>query len=116
MTIEEIRASVKWWEYKRWIFNVVVGIAGVVGIVLRIIAQHYWSLGSIIIIVLWGVFANVFYSLGFLFEIFNWFYLKNRLKLKRNRRTYFVLGVSFSFLLTLYCSWLLFIITNINRF
>jgi len=109
MTIEELKSNIKWWESKRWIYNIFVGIFGVLGVYDGISrGEHHWSIDDILGIIIWGIAANFFYSLGILLEIFDWYYLKNKIGIKRFRLVFFVIGLLFSCLWTLWYSWLYF--------
>lgn len=45
MTLEELRSNIKWWESKRWIYNVLVGLFGVVAIFNALAESPYrWTL------------------------------------------------------------------------
>tara|TARA_R100001369_G_scaffold31716_3_gene56245 strand:+ start:234 stop:581 length:348 start_codon:yes stop_codon:yes gene_type:complete len=109
MTIEELKSNIKWWESKRWIYNIAVGIFGVFGIYDGISrGEYYWTIDDTLGIIIWGIGANIFYSLGVLLEIFDWYYLKNKIGIKRFRMIFFIVGLLFSCLWTLWCSWLYF--------
>ena len=93
MTPDQLRADIKWWESKRWIFNVFVGILGTVAILICLSEQPYkWTFRDSLGIVYWGIGANFFYSLGTLVELFDWYYLKNKLGLKKLRLLFFIFG------------------------
>ncbi|SHH51964.1 hypothetical protein SAMN05444148_2216 [Winogradskyella jejuensis] len=32
MTLNELKINIKWWESKRWLYNVLVGLSGIVSI------------------------------------------------------------------------------------
>jgi len=56
-----------------------------------------WSYCDTLVIIIWGIGANLFYSLGTLLELFDWYYLNNRLRLQRFRELFFGFR---------YCLWL----------
>ena len=98
MTLEQLKSNIKWWESKRWIYNILVGLAGGLGLFKMLTATTYdWSYCDTIAIIIWGIGANLFYSLGTLLELFDWYYLNNRLRLQRFRELFFGFR---------YCLWL----------
>ena len=106
MTLEEIRSNVKWWESKRWIFNIVIGFIGCFTIYDSYSRGEYsWVNKDITGIVFWGICANIFYSTGILLELLDWYYFKNRIGFKKMRLLFFVIGLVFSSLFTLWCGW-----------
>lgn len=85
---------VKWWEKKRLWFNIILGIIGT-GLII-IINPPYFGVQDIIGIILWGIGANIFFSLGILSEIFDLYYLKGRFSSENYRWFFFVIGTLFS--------------------
>jgi hypothetical protein len=109
MIIEELRSNIKWWESKRWIYNVAVGICGYLPLYNSVLIGEYcWSNEYIIGIIVWGIGANIFYSIGILGELFDWYYLENKFRIKRFRAVFFITGFLFSCFLTLMFGWLYF--------
>lgn len=107
MTIEELKSDIKWWESKRWIFNIAVGLAGTFAIYQGLSGKEYdWTIDDTLGVIFWGIGANIFYSLGVLLELFDWYYLKNRIGVKKIRLLFFVIGILFSCFWTLWCTWL----------
>lgn len=110
MTIAELKSNVKWWESKRWIFNIAVLISGVFAIYIGLSqCEYYWSLEDTFGVVLWVIGANIFYSLGILLELFDWYYLKNKIGIVKFRLFFFVIGTLFSCLWTFFYNWAYFI-------
>ena len=110
MTIEDLKKDIKWWETKRWIYNLCVGVFGAYGIYIGLSqSDYYWATADTFGIIWWGLGANVFYSLGILFEIFDWYYLKSRIGIRDFRLFLFLLGTIFSCLWTFWCTWIYFI-------
>lgn len=106
MTLEELRSNIKWWESRRLIFNLLVGLIGALAIYNGLSQCNYsWTVADTLSIICWGLGANVFYSLGFLLEIFDWYYLDNKIGIKKFRLLFFVTGTIFSCLWTYWCTW-----------
>ena len=109
MTLDELKLDIKWWESKRWIFNVAVGLFGAIAIFEGVSrADYVWFTSDGISIICWGIGANILYSLGILLELFDWYYLGNRIKIKKFRLFFFVTGLLFSCFWTLWCGWICF--------
>jgi len=109
----KLEEAISWWEKKRLIFNLCVGITGVIGVLL--FGTNLW-LGDIIDIIFIGILMNVFYSLGFVIEALNQHYLKGRIKMENWRMALFVLGTIFSSLATFLGSFLYFHAIDIQPF
>ena len=93
MTIKELKSNIKWWESKRWIFNIVVGLFGIYGIYDFLSTIDYqWTTEDTIGVIYWGVGANFFYSLGSLMELFNLYYFNNKIKITKEIRYIFLIG------------------------
>ncbi|WP_299215243.1 hypothetical protein [uncultured Aquimarina sp.] len=103
MTLEDLKTNIKWWESKRWIFNIAVGLFGIFGIYDFLGTIDYqWTTEDTIGVIFWGIGANVFYSLGSLMELFDWYYFNNKIKITQGLRyLLFVGGTLFS------CFWTL---------
>lgn len=110
MTIEELKLDIKWWESKRWIFNCTVGFFGGLALYNGLSRCDYsWSISDTIGVIIWGIGANLFYSLGVLLELFDWYYLNNRIKIKYFRTLFFIIGILFSCFWTYWSTFLYFI-------
>ncbi|KAB1155433.1 hypothetical protein F7018_12335 [Tenacibaculum aiptasiae] len=94
MKSERIIDGIKWWESKRWIFNLLVGLSGVFGIVkgINVATENIFVISDILGIILSGIIANIFYSSGILVEIFDNYYFNNKLKMERFRIVFLILG------------------------
>ena len=109
MTIDELKSNIKWWESKRWIFNLAVGLVGIFTIYDGFSRDDYsWTSSDTFGIIYWGIGANILYSLGTLLELFDWYYLKNGIGIKKFRMLFFIIGLLFSCAWTLWCGWLYF--------
>lgn len=91
---EKIIEGIKWWESKRWILNLLVGLSGVLGIVkgINVATENIFVISDIFGIILSGIVANIFYSSDILVEIFDNYYFNNKLKLERFRVIFLILG------------------------
>ena len=97
MTIEKLKSNIRWWESKRWIYNCLVGLWGTIAIYEGLSTIDYsWALADTLGIVIWGIGANIFYSLGIILEILDWYYLNNRLRVVKFRLFFFIIGLLFS--------------------
>lgn len=104
-----MRNSIKWWESKRLLYNVLVGIFGLAAFFIT--GFDSWRLLSIddaLGVIAWGILANVCYSLGILLEVWNWYYLRHHLPIERFRFPLFLLGLLFSCFYTFASCWLYF--------
>jgi len=107
MNIEDFKSNIKWWESKRLAFNIIVGSSGILGIFLGLSGSNYpFTLEDLIGIFIWGIGANILFSLGILVEIFDWYYFKNKIKIRKYRFSLFAIGTVFSFIWTLWFSWI----------
>lgn len=87
--VDNIRLALTWWEGKRIWFNLSVGLSGLIGILLN---SQFFNSFEIIGIIFYGLFANLLYSVGFLLEVFDNYYFKDRLRLNRFRKALFLIG------------------------
>ena len=110
MTLKELRLNIKWWESKRWIFNLAIIFVGSISFYHGYSRSNFfWDPSdTFIIIIRWMVFANILYSLGVLIELFDWYYLKNKLRIVRFRLPFFLIGTVFSSLLAFWCGFFIF--------
>lgn len=85
-----------WWEKRRWIYNLVVGLTGV------IFLMFIPSFGGVelIGIMVYGLLANLCYSLGFLLEVVARYYFKNDTDFSAKRKLLFGAGLVISILIT----------------
>ncbi|NVK04659.1 MAG: hypothetical protein HWD92_07540 [Flavobacteriia bacterium] len=91
--------ALAWWEKKRLLYNVIVGISGL--FTLFSLSGDFGVSELLIGALFFGIGANAFYSLGFLLESWNHHYLKNSIKFESVRLPLFLLGLIFSVGLTL---------------
>lgn len=108
MTLKEFKLNIKWWESKRWIFNVLVGVFGLFAIFNVLSESNYqWTFEDTLGVIIWGIGANIFYSLGTLLELFDWYYLNNRIGIKKFRLLFYIVG---TFISCIYTFW--FVLAN----
>lgn len=103
LTLEELKSNIKWWESKRWIYNIGVGLCGLLMIILAIYGGYSWTQADTFGVIYWGIGANILYSLGILLELLDWYYLNNKIRIQKFRTALFIIGISFSCLWTLWC-------------
>jgi len=97
MDRDELRHVLRWWEKKRVWYNLAVGIVGLFGLVM--FSSHFY-LEDLIGILIYGIIANVFYSLGILVELFDFYYFNGKLRIHRARYLLFIFGTLISCLIT----------------
>lgn len=85
------------WEKLRWIFNLAVGLVGLLG---AVALQFEFNLLYFIGAAIYGFIANVFYNLGLCVEMDDQHFLKGELGLCRRRSALFILGTGASMGLT----------------
>lgn len=70
--------NIHWWEKNRFLFNVIVGIAGLIPMVFTIkITLKNHLIETLICILIYGICANVFFSVGWGIDVIKWYYFKN---------------------------------------
>jgi hypothetical protein len=91
-----ILSAFGWWEKRRWIYNIVVGFTGVFFMFLMPMVTSFDIIG----IVIYGLLANLCYSLGFLIEVVARYYFKNESDFMDRRKLMFGAGLVISVLAT----------------
>ncbi len=94
---KQLLLALRWWEKKRLVFNIIVGVVGFLGLGLVSVRMFPIEFAGIIF---WGLFLNLCYSLGFLFEVFDAYYFKGKLRLYRFRLIFFIVGTLSAVLVT----------------
>jgi len=93
MTEDNLKSTISWWESKRWIFNFVVGLFGALGVYTGLSRYAYsWTMSDTLGIIIWGIGANIFYSLGLLVELYVWYYISKDIKINNGLRYFFFVG------------------------
>lgn len=85
-----------WWEKRRWIFNLVMGLTGSVIFFLIPSVETLDILGVLV----YGILANLCYCTGFLIEVVARYYFKNESDFTRKREFLYGAGLLFSVLVT----------------
>ena len=88
-----------WWEKKRIIYNIVVGCAGVF---ILFTNGGEFTIPNFIGIIIYGLLANLFYSLGFLIEIGAKHYFKSDRDFGKIREGLFWAGLILSVIITIF--------------
>lgn len=97
---DSLMASFSWWEKRRWLYNIIVGVSGLMGMLVYI-GYIPLNLYDIIGIFAWAFMANVFYFTGFLIEPFLKYYFKSGIDFADKRSNFFWAGTVFSMLITI---------------
>ncbi|MEM9679910.1 MAG: hypothetical protein AAF901_06265 [Bacteroidota bacterium] len=100
MTDFNASASLKWWDKKRVWYNVIVGVISI-GYLIYINPETFESY-DIIGVIIYALGANLFFTLGFLLEMYDATYFKGALRTHKFRMLLFVLGTLFSVVYTIY--------------
>lgn len=109
MTTEDFKQNIKWWESKRIFYNIAVGLFGLIALYDEISRDDFfWTFDDTLGILIWGIGANLFFFSDILLELFDWYYLNNKIGIKRFRYFFYLVGLSFSCFWTLFCGWLQF--------
>jgi hypothetical protein len=85
----DILEKFQWWEKKRLLFNLAVGITGVIATILH--CKHFGAF-ELFGTVAWGAVANILYSTGFLLEMIDYYYFKGNIKLEGVRMLLLITG------------------------
>ncbi|QCE41960.1 hypothetical protein [Psychroserpens sp. NJDZ02] len=88
---------IRWWESKRWLFNLGNGLFGVLGLILF---AGYFKLGEAIGLIIYAIVGNIFFSTGMLLEIVDFYYLNNKLGFNKFRLLFLIMGLLFSYSVT----------------
>jgi uncharacterized membrane protein len=87
-------AAFRWWEKRRLRYNIIVGCVGALLILLHGINHlDFWS---ILLIVIVGITANLFYCLGYISEFFLRYYFHSTTDFSDRRNSIYWIGTLFS--------------------
>lgn len=90
MNTTTLQNTISWWEKKRIAFNIFIGLIGSIAVFHFI--NHAFTQDDAIGIILWGIMANILYSIGILLEVANQYYLKGKLNIFHYRLLFFIVG------------------------
>jgi hypothetical protein len=95
----------KWWEARRLMYNLIVGLSGVLPLLVSgIFFQKAIASIAFFICLAWAILANFCYFSGYLLELFDWKILKYNHPLLHNRKLLYYLGLIFSVLISGGCA------------
>jgi hypothetical protein len=97
---EKIYRSIGWWESRRLVFNMIIGLAGV--IILMFFYQALFRTPTVfaISVIYYVSGANFLYSAGWMLESFSLYYFKKCFTIEFREFLYYT-GILFSILLSL---------------
>ena len=96
--IDPVRAAFAWWAKRRLRYNLIVGLSGVITLV---IMDSFGSL-ELILAIIYGIFANLCYTSGFLLTALDLHFFNSALGLYAIRNGLYTLGLVFSIALTIF--------------
>jgi hypothetical protein len=101
----EILDLVRWWEKKRIIFNLCVGVAGLIMLfILGLPILKAIPLEIIFYILFYGVVVNGFYTLGWVCGILRVVYFKRHISIGEHKEGLFYFGTFLSVFITVVLS------------
>lgn len=89
ITNQSIIQKFKWWEKKRMLFNIAVGISGLITTIMY--CKHF-EIFELFGVIAWGMVANILYSTGFIFEMVDHYYFNERIQIVKFRMFLFLIG------------------------
>ncbi len=92
---------VAWWEKRRWYYNLFVGGIGFLGLIFFSLFHSLFEEIPFLVIITYGLMANVFYTGGWVAEILIRIYFKSWILTENARKLIFIVGTVCSVLLTL---------------
>jgi cytochrome bd-type quinol oxidase subunit 1 len=94
---QSILDLIQWWEKRRLLYNIIVGLVGSAAVFFMLERNHYiFSSEVLLFIVLpFGIFANIAYLAGWVIDLLLRYYFKIRLSLA-SRKTLYWLGTAIS--------------------
>jgi hypothetical protein len=112
---------IRWWEIRRILYNavlLVIGIASIFGMEWLVdktpnAAQDAPALETGLSVIVYGIIANLCYSLGWLIELYR--RGEDAVEARRRAKRLFLLGLGFSCLLTTTPFWLGFVFWLLHR-
>jgi len=95
-----IISNVKWWESRRLLFNIIVGLSGMLA-GLSIYTLDDFFIG-IWFVLFYGIIVNLFYTLGWVLEVLNIIYFDGKYSVGEIKGALFFVGTSMSVLITVF--------------
>jgi hypothetical protein len=88
---------IQWWEKRRLLYNIIVGLTGSVALLLLLERRYYISFSEIALFLVlpFGLFANIAYLAGWIIDLLLRYYFKITLSLS-SRQTLYWLGTAIS--------------------
>lgn len=105
MIIEEHKSAIDWWEPKRLLFNTIVLVSGVIGVIIGSVNYSDAIIFDLKELFLWFILTNMIFSLGFLAESLDYYYFNSKLKLVKYRYVLLVIEIIFFSGYTLFHAW-----------
>jgi hypothetical protein len=98
----ELLKPILWWEKKRLYYNIAVGLTGVLGCISNWDIFESHSIIYAFCIFLYGLLANICYTLGWASEIYFQIFISKYmdLKIENYRVALFIIGTLFSMAIT----------------
>lgn len=97
---KSLLSAFAWWEKRRLAYNLIVGATGVICVFILSLIP-FLELINLIGIIIYGIIANMFYSLGFVIEIGAKYYFRSKMDFTEKRKILFVIGLVLSVLVTI---------------
>ncbi|MFT5645709.1 MAG: hypothetical protein ACI976_000383 [Aureispira sp.] len=94
---QSILDLIQWWEKRRLLYNIIVGLTGSVALLLLLERRYYISFSEIALFLVlpFGLFANIAYLAGWIIDLLLRYYFKITLSLS-SRQTLYWLGTAIS--------------------
>ena len=106
---DQLGDSILFWEKRRIVFNVLVGICGVFVLV---VSWKYTKWYDVIFAGIYGVLMNLAYMTGFYLETLDLHFFKSRFRINKHRRLLFTAGTILACIFTLLAGFIAFAVTT----
>jgi hypothetical protein len=97
---KSLLAAFAWWEKRRLVYNLIIGSTGILCIFILSLLP-FLSIIDLFGVILYGIIANMFYSLGFLIEVATKHYFRSKIDFTEKRKALFGIGLILSILITI---------------
>lgn len=96
---QSILDMIQWWEKRRLLYNVIVGLSGILTSIIIMKLHRSIAFSEILwyAVLPYGIFSNLAYLVGWVFELLLRYYFKIKLNLS-SRRTLLGVGIAISIL------------------